>query len=222
MNMFWKLFPEVTYIPSLNCASQVKKQNWPVVPGEYFAFCDGSDCPVAVSTLASVELAEKLASLRPKGLCIVGKTETENIGIEKVIKNTITNPTIHFLILAGKDPKGHHSGQTLLALYENGIDDNMKVIGSLGKRPILKNVSFVEVEKFRKQVQVINIIGCEDIKKIIDKIEELSREATSTCECKECSELMSIVRTPSVPKILASKPKKLKMDKAPGKEVKTK
>jgi tetrahydromethanopterin S-methyltransferase subunit A len=36
---------------------------------------------VAVSTLASVSLTEQLAAARPKELCIVGKTETENIGI---------------------------------------------------------------------------------------------------------------------------------------------
>jgi len=199
---------------SLSCDFGAKEDKWPPVAGEYFVFCKGVTCPVAVSTLASIELAEILANIKPKGLCIVGKTETENIGIDKIIKNTITNPAIRFLIVAGKDPEGHHSGKTLLALSENGVDDNMKVIGSSGKRPILKNVSFSEVETFRRQVQVINIIGCEDTKKIIDKIEELSKETTSTCECKECPEPMSVLQTPSVSKIMASEPKKLKMDKA--------
>jgi len=212
MNIFNQVFPEASQ--SLSCGFEVKKQTWPVVPGEYFALCDGSDCPVAVSTLTSIELAETLAKMKPEGLCIVGKTETENIGIDKVIKNTITNPTIRFLIVAGKDPDGHHSGKTLLALAKNGVNGDMKVIGSPGKRPILKNVSLSEVESFRRQVQVIDMIGCEDTKKIIDKIEELSKEATLTCECKECSESESLVQIFSVPKILASEPKKLKMDKA--------
>jgi len=211
MNIFNQVFPEASQ--SLSCGFEVKEQTWPVVPGEYFALCDGTDCPVAVSTLTSIELAETLAKMKPKGLCIVGKTETENIGIDKVIKNIITNPTIHFLIVAGKDPDGHHSGKTLLALAKNGVNGDMKVIGSPGKRPILKNVSLSEVESFRRQVQVIDMIGCEDTKKIIDKIEELSKEATLTCECKERSESESLVQIFSVPKLLASEPKKLKMDK---------
>jgi len=211
MNLFNQLFQETL---SLNCNFEVRENIWPPLPGEYFAFCDGFSCPVAVSTLASVELAEKLASLRAKGLCIVGKTETENIGIDKVIKNTITNLTIRYLIVSGKDPQGHHSGKTFLALFENGIDDNMKVIGSSGKQPILKNVSSSEVEMFRRQVRVINMIGCEDTKMILDKISELSKEAISNCKCGECSEAEHPVHTSSVPKIIARKPKKLKMDKA--------
>jgi tetrahydromethanopterin S-methyltransferase subunit A len=170
MDIFNQSFQETL---SLSCNFEVMENTWPPVPGEYFAFCDGQGCPVAVSTLSSVELAEVLANIKPKGLCIVGKTETENIGIDKVIKNTITNPTIKFLIVAGKDPQGHQSGKTILALYENGVDEKMKVIGSPGRRPILKNVTISEVEKFRKQVRVIDMIGCEDVDKIVDKIEEL-------------------------------------------------
>jgi len=214
MNIFNQSFPGAMQTVSLSCDFEVKEQIWPPIPGEYFAFCDGPSCPVAVSTLTSIEISETLAKMRPKGLCIVGKTETENIGIDKVIKNIITNPTIHFLIVAGKDPDGHHSGKTLLALAKNGVNGDMKVIGSPGKRPILKNVSLSEVESFRRQVQVIDMIGCEDAEMIADKINELSKGAISTCECKKCSEPRPAARISSVPPIMAREPKKLKMDKA--------
>jgi len=167
MNIVNQAFPEAAQAQSLSCAFEVRDQTWPPVPGEYFAFCNGQSCPVAVSTLASVELSERLSTMRPKELCIVGKTETENIGIDKVIKNTITNPTIRFLLLAGKDSKGHQPGRTLLALWENGVDENMSVIGSPGKHPILRNVTREEVEASRKQVQVVDLIGCEDVKIIM-------------------------------------------------------
>ncbi|RME44659.1 MAG: hypothetical protein D6791_12645, partial [Chloroflexi bacterium] len=140
MNVFHQAFPEADQSQSLGCAFEVSEYGWPVVAGEYYAFCDGPGCPVAVSTLASVELAERLARDRPTELCIVGKTETENIGIDKIIKNTVTNPTIRYLLVAGNDPEGHYSGRTLLALWEKGVDENMRVIGSPGKRPILRNV----------------------------------------------------------------------------------
>jgi tetrahydromethanopterin S-methyltransferase subunit A len=175
MNIFAQAFPEAATVQPLGCGFEIDEEVWPPVPGEYYAFCDGPGCPVAVSTLGSVELAEGLARNRPRELCIVGKTETENIGVEKVVKNTITNPTIRFLLLVGRDPEGHRSGGTLLALRENGLDDGMRVIGSPSRRPILRNVTRREVEAFRKQVLVVNLIGCEDIAVIVEKIKELSQ-----------------------------------------------
>jgi len=214
MNIYNEAFSETAQSQSLSCAFEVREQDWPPVPGEYFAFCESRDCPVAVSTLASVELAEELAGIRPKELCIVGKTETENIGVDKIIKNTITNPTIHFLILAGRDPKGHYTGKTLLALRENGVDDNMRVIGSPGKRPFLRNVTLEEVESFRKQVQVVDLIGIEDIETIVQKIKEISKGSGITCSCEECHKKTEPVNILEMPVIRAEKPTKVDMDKA--------
>lgn len=212
-NILISNFPTINY-SSPTCKFEVREDKWPPVAGEYFVFCKGNTCPVAVSTLASIELAETLASKKPEGLCIVGKTETENIGIEKIIKNTITNSTIRFLIVTGKDTQGHYSGKTLLSLYNNGVDRDMRIIGSPGRHPILKNVSISEIEAFRKQVQVIDMIGCEDTEKLISRINELSRKAITTCECKECYEPVSPMRISAALKILAGEPKKTKMDKA--------
>lgn len=212
MNIFNEAFPEVSKT-QLSCTFEVGEQTWPPVPGEYFAFCEGRTCPVAVSTLASVELAKALAENRPRELCIVGKTETENIGIDKIIKNTITNPTIRYLLVAGRDPNGHCSGKTLLALWENGVDEHMRVIGSPGKRPVLKNVTREEVEAFRKQAQVVDMIGCEDMEKIVEKLRELSLES-STCSCEECAENIKPVQISTVPVIQAKEPVKVGMDRA--------
>lgn len=44
----------------LACAFEVTDRRWPVVAGEYAAFCDGPSCPVAVSTLASWRGAARL------------------------------------------------------------------------------------------------------------------------------------------------------------------
>jgi len=213
INIFNQAFPDAES-QALSCAFEVREQTWPPVPGEYFAFCDGPSCPVAVSTLASVELAEKLAGIRPKELCIVGKTETENIGIDKVIKNTITNPTIRTLLLVGKDPEGHHSGRTLFALWKNGVDENMRVVDSPGKRPILRNVTRQEIETFRKQVQVIDMIGCEDEKMIVEKMKELSQEVITSRSCDECVKETNSIQVLTVPVIQAQEPDKVEMDKA--------
>ncbi len=191
----------------------VNEQMWPPVPGEYLVVCRDSSCSVAVSTLASVKLAEEIAKIKPKGLRIVGKTETENIGIDKIIKNTVTNPAICFLIVAGKDPQGHQSGKTLLALWENGVDENMHVIGSPAIDPVLKNVTLQEIEAFRKQVKVIDLIGCEDPSKIANKIIELS-STKQPCSRKEGAVTTKPIATLTAPVIYAGKSSRSELDKA--------
>ena len=214
MNVLNEVFPESVEQQTLSCSLEVNKQSWPFVVGEYSSFCDGKDasCSVAVTTLASSELADELAKNRPDELCIVGKTETENIGIDKIIRNIISNTTIKVLILAGKETRGHLAGNTLLSLKKNGVDENMKVIGAHGKRPILSNVTKEEVEAFRNQVSVINMIGCEDQEAIIEKV----KDAAAGCESQQCSchNTNSGFKLSSKPVIEAKRPDKVEMDEA--------
>ena len=229
MNLFNEAYPEEAN-SKLDCAIEVREDKWPFVAGEYYAFCGGDYCPVAVSTLGDTELAEKLLNNHPKELCIVGKTETENIGIDKVIKNTVTNPTIKYLLLVGKEPKGHKSGETFLSLSKNGVDEQMRVIGSTGKKPILRNVSVEEINSFRNQVEIVDMIGCSDENIIADKIKELASKPSAhltnlhliesskssskrtTCGCKECEEENTITKEVEV--IQAKEPSNIIMDKA--------
>jgi tetrahydromethanopterin S-methyltransferase subunit A len=142
---------------------------------------------VAVVTLACLDLPQKIIDRLPAGLAIAGKLETENIGIDKLVKNVTANPHLRYLVIAGIDSVGHHSGQTLLALVENGVDPAGRVIGALGKRPVLKNVSPAEVEAFRRQIQVVDLIGCEDPERISDLIQELAGQtAEQTVDVVPC------------------------------------
>lgn len=212
-NIINQAFPETLESQSLSCAFEVKKELWPPVSGEYFISNEKS-CSVAVSTLGSTELPGMIAYKKPMGLCIVGKTETENIGIDKIIKNTITNPAIKFLILAGVDSKGHLSGSTILNLIKNGVDENMKVIGSLGQRPILKNVNSKEIEAFRKQIQIIDMINCEDVDEIASKINELTKQQMQSCSCAECNEVTEPFQVSTAPIVHAKETKKVELDKS--------
>lgn len=214
LNAFQEGHPEAVSSGTLSCGFESKDDSWPPVVGEFYVFDESSIGPVAISTLASVELAASLARNRPEELCIVGKTETENIGIDKLIKNTVTNPHIRYLIVAGKDPKGHFSGKTLLALHANGVDENMKVIGSPGKQPVLRNVSRSEIELFRNYVQTEDMIGCEDMERIIQKVKMLSRTTNSACRCEESPEARNDIRIEEAPTIRASGPEKIEMDTA--------
>ena len=189
-------FPLAVTVAPLSCDFQVGSTNWPPVIGEYFVLDPAA--PVAVSTLASVELAEQLAQRKPAGLAIVGKTETESIGLDKVIKNVITNPALRFLIIAGHEAEGHRSGQTFMALAANGVDAKGRVIGSPGKRPFLSNVSLDEINAFRQQVQVIDLIGCENLDEITDRIATLAQSAAPACSCGTCGDTPAPIGISSV------------------------
>jgi tetrahydromethanopterin S-methyltransferase subunit A len=228
MTILTTKYPSLASSTLSSCEIKISDNSWPPVEGEYTVLDKAA--PVAVTTLASVKLEEKLAKLKPAGLCIIGKTETENIGIDKIVKNIISNSAINFLILTGKDTEGHKSGKTILALYENGVDKDMRVIGSKGRRPILKNVTPMDVNAFRKQIQVQDMIGCEDTKTIAKSIADLSQKATpakavSGCGCScECNDqqpaktIRSIALAKAalpVPKLSVKKhDKSVKLDKA--------
>ena len=113
--------------------------------------------------------------LSANGIAICGKDVTENIGIEKIVLNVISNPNIRFLILCGQDSLGHEVGQALISLVENGVDEEGRIIGAIGSMPILKNLTQQQIETFRKQVKIVDLRGCEEVDKIL-------------AACKECEE----------------------------------
>lgn len=101
-----------------------------------------------------------------------------------------------------------------MALWENGVDEDMRVIGSPGKRPILRNVTQQEVEAFRRQIQVVNLIGCEDERKIVEKIRGLSMELMASCRCDGSSGKGSSLKVLLPETIKAEEPDRVEMDKA--------
>jgi tetrahydromethanopterin S-methyltransferase subunit A len=156
-----------------HCATQTPevREGWPPLPGDYQVI--RFQAPVAVCTLNADHLIKALARGQPEGLSMVGSLHTENLGIEHLIRNTLANSHIRFLIVCGDDTRkaiGHLPGQSLLALSEYGIDDKMRIINAKGKRPFVKNITPEHVEAFRKQVQVIDQIGNDDVSALLELI----------------------------------------------------
>jgi len=91
----------VNVVGSLDRVRQIwfKRQEWPVVSGQYYV--GRKDSFVAVCTLGSIDLMKEIGPR--KDIAIVGKTFTENLGIEKMIRNLVTNPSIRILVLCGKE-----------------------------------------------------------------------------------------------------------------------
>ena len=114
---------------------------------------------IAICTLSSIGLLKNIAhSNIIKEIAIVGRLFSENKGIDSLIRYIISNEKINTIILCGKDTMGHKPGDSLLCLYENGLDQNNRIIGSSSPYPVL-TVTKKEVSKFQRQVKIINKIG---------------------------------------------------------------
>lgn len=190
-----------------------RRKAWPHVPGTYFV--TDPHAPVAVTTLGSVALAEAVSRNAPAGLCIAGKVETENIGIEKIVKNVVSNPAIRYLVCAGNEPPRHLSGATLLALFANGIDERQRIPGAPGMRPVLPNTSAAEVQAFREQVQPVDLIGCTDVARIHARVVELAQAAAARPRLRPGRALEPAGRAP-IERVVAAgaSPAHIKLDAA--------
>jgi tetrahydromethanopterin S-methyltransferase subunit A len=150
-------------------ANKVKPAaGWPVVRGEYEA--GNPENPVAVTTCGShVKGAAQLAA----GASITGPHKTENLGIEKIVANIISNPNIRFLLVTGTEVKGHISGEAIVMLHKNGLKDN-RIVKASGAIPYIENLPDDSVKRFQAQVEVVEMLGTEDEGTIAAKIKELA------------------------------------------------
>src|SRR5215469_15418308 len=144
--------------------------SWPVVEGSYIV--GDPTAPIAICALTSDELIQPLAQV--PGVAIAGEVQTANLGIERIILNVTTNPSIRFLFLCGKDSRLFRPGQTLAALCVNGIDPEGRVVGAQGYEPLLRNLPREQVDAFRQQVELVDWIGEQDLTTIQERISGLA------------------------------------------------
>jgi tetrahydromethanopterin S-methyltransferase subunit A len=132
----------------------------------------------AICTLSSIHLLENIckSSEVMDKILVVGRLLSENKGIDTIIKFTLSHPELHYIIVCGKEVRGHQAGQALLSLYENGINNNnnntdsMFIVGAKGPHPVLRS-SWEDVNAFRKQInKIYNLIGISDIEQIKKQI----------------------------------------------------
>jgi len=105
------------------------------------------------------EIDKLVRSAVETGAALSGTLQTENIGIEKIVCNIVGNPNIRYIVLCGIDVEGHHAGDALRALIENGVDERRTITGSTAVTPYLFNISKESIGRFRKQVTLINLLG---------------------------------------------------------------
>jgi len=143
---------------------------WPISKGDFISG-DASSC-VAVVTMGS-HLDEK--GLCDAGAAICGSCKTENLGLEKVIANVISDPNIRFIITCGTEVKGHLAGQTFKALHANGVKEG-RVVKAEGAIPFIENLKEDAIKRFQEQVKIVDIMETEDNAAIKAKIAELKAQ----------------------------------------------
>ncbi|HWR25769.1 MAG TPA: tetrahydromethanopterin S-methyltransferase subunit A [Methanosarcina sp.] len=138
-------------------------EKWPIVKGDYTV--GKPDSRIAVVTLASHISPSPEAALW-------GSSKTENLGVEKIIMNTISNSNIRYILVCGTESRGHLAGHSLLAIHENGIDEKGRIIGSEGAIPFIENISRAAVKRFQEQVTLFDMTGLVDREAIIEIVRE--------------------------------------------------
>ena len=148
-------------------------KRWPVTSGSYIV--GDKSASIAVCTLTSPDLMQPLSTIG--GVAIAGELVTVNLGIEKIIRNTISNPNIRFLLVCGNESPVFHPAQALQCLLRKGIDDQRRIIEAEGHYPVLNNVDSDQIELFRRQVELIDCTGERDREALQEQISKLtSRE----------------------------------------------
>ena len=120
----------------------VPRLGWPPLPGDYTVL--RYTAPVAVCTLGGSDLAAAVAAQAGPEVAIAGTLTTENLGIDRLVRNTIANPHLRFVVVCGHEVEqriGHHPGGSLLALAANGTDERARIIAAPRRRPRLRNLT---------------------------------------------------------------------------------
>src|SRR5574341_814032 len=137
-----------------------------ILPINEEVFFGNSTSSVAICTLSSIKLLKEISnSSIMLQIALVGRLLSENKGIDSLVKHVISKKNIKTILICGKDTIGHKSGHSLLKLYENGVDSTGRIIGSSSPNPVL-TITKSEIQKFKKQIILINKMGETDISEI--------------------------------------------------------
>jgi tetrahydromethanopterin S-methyltransferase subunit A len=152
--------------------------SYPPEEGRYLRGNDYSPVAVAVILIYNQEsIPPDIENLVRVGLesgaALSGTVQTENIGIEKLICNIVANPNIRYLVIFGPESPGHQTGDALLKLAENGLDERRRIIGAQARTPYLFNLPIEYIARFREQICIINLLDEGD--------PELLRRAVRCC-----------------------------------------
>ena len=149
-------------------------RDWPSYMGDYLLGNDESRVAVLIIGRGTVDIPSELYRIK-------GTVKTENLGLEKVLLNIVSNPSIRYLVVCGKEEFGHFPGDAVVNLARNGIDEDRRIIGTKGAIPYLCSIPDEVVRRFREQVKVIDLVHPREVEEMVamDPIYEFEKERRS-------------------------------------------
>jgi len=157
--------------------AMAETDTWPTASGDYVLGNEASPVAVLIVGRGAVEVSPELYRIK-------GILKTENIGLERVIVNIISNPGIRVLVLCGKEEFGHFPGEAIHALMDNGVDEHRRIRSTRSAIPFLCDLPLEAIERFRSQVVLLDIMDDTPAQEIAayDPIYEFERESRDRLE----------------------------------------
>ncbi len=136
--------------------------DYPPEEGRYVRGNDGSPVVVAIVLNCDADkIPPEIESLVRAGVesgaALSGTVQTENIGFEKIVCNIVANPNIRYMIVGGPESEGHLTGEALKSLILYGVDKKKRIMETSAPHPFLYNLPTKLIERFRKQLSLIDL-----------------------------------------------------------------
>ncbi|MBU1472560.1 hypothetical protein KKB64_02085 [Patescibacteria group bacterium] len=144
--------------------------DWPILYKQVLQVKDPKN-PVGVAVMWT-ERQVVADLLKNVDYCAIGNLYS-SAGISAMIRNIFANPNIRHIVLWGADLS--RSGQALLALMENGTDEDFFIIGDEKKGQIEKEIGRNNIDLFRKNIRVVNLRG-KPVTDLQQTVAQLSQE----------------------------------------------
>ena len=136
--------------------------DYPPEDGRYVRGNDASPVAVAIVLCNDAdkippEIENLVRAGIESGAALSGTVQTENIGFEKIVCNVVANPNIRYLVVGGPESEGHSTGEALKSLILFGVDKDLRILETSAPHPFLYNLPLELIERFRKQLSLIDL-----------------------------------------------------------------
>ncbi len=129
---------------------------------------------VAVCTLwTPLEIVDR--HLDNSSYAVIGQLYSKDSGLNTVLRYCLSNKKVRCIVVCGQDRT--QSGQALINLREKGVDEKRQVIGVVGAT-VDKEIHLAAVERFRKNVEVIDARGIIDYSKLKEIIKQFPKKGS--------------------------------------------
>lgn len=145
---------------------------WPIYKKELVKIGNPKSS-IGLCTLWS-EKEKILEKIENKNFLVCGQCYSPNEGVNLIIRHILANKQISRLVICGADLSG--SGDVLVALSKNGIDENRKIIGSKVDAYIEPEIPLDAIKRFRQNVEIIDKREIKDFSELNKFLESLENK----------------------------------------------